>query len=155
MSCSITNAPFHRFQPNTNNMSSESSSNNSINVIPMLNGGNYPEWSARMKAYLHWAKLWPYVNGTNAQPSDQTTAEYKTWNESDEQAIGAMLMKIPYQYHHLAKATATSDRTSMQSGQSWKLNSQKLALLVCMQNFLLPFTFMSGKVRIRCRHLVT
>ena len=76
----------------------------------MLNGGNWLEWSAGMKAYLCFVKLWPYVSGTKEKPKEITDTggnvtnqvERDAWDDMDEQAVGAMLMRVPHQYHHLA-----------------------------------------------------
>ena len=90
-----------------------SSGNPGLTSVPMLNGGNYLEWSAAMKAYLRFIQVWGYVKGTIAMPSDNKSPEYLKWDQEDEHAIGAMLLRIPFNYHHLSK-DGKKDCTSKQ-----------------------------------------
>ena len=54
----------------------------------MLNGTNYREWAAQMRAYLRLVGLWLIVNGTTTVLMD--LAELAKWTLSDSMANGAI-----------------------------------------------------------------
>ena len=56
--------------------------------VPILDGTNYREWSAQMRAYLHSVGYWLIVNGTTTVPTD--LAELAKWTLSDSMANGAI-----------------------------------------------------------------
>ena len=65
-------------------MSSTSSTLNNtsgLNSVPMHDGSNQTVWAAGMKAYLRFAKLWPYVDGSKTEPEAPE-------NESDDPTHG-------------------------------------------------------------------
>ena len=68
-------------------------SNNQANpsvstYVPILDGTNYREWSAQMRAYLRSVGYWLIVNGTTTALTDP--AELAKWTLSDSMANGAI-----------------------------------------------------------------
>ena len=102
---------------------------------------------AGMKAYLRFTKLWPFVEGTKLRPSDTNSAEYDAWNELDEQAIGTILMKLPYQYHHLAVDSAGKDRFSEQLWEAIETQFGKTGMAGIFSEFIsaIHFTVREGE----------
>ena len=71
---------------------SSSQATSSISTyIPILNGTNYREWSAQMRAYLHSVGYWLIVNGTTTAPTDPV--ELQKWTLSDSMANGAIELR--------------------------------------------------------------
>ena len=128
-------------------MSSTSNSTSGLNSVPMHDGSNHIQWAAGMKAYLRFAKLWPYVEGTKMRPSNTSSAEYDAWNELDEQAIGTILMKLPYQYHHLAVDSAGKDRFSEQLWEAIETQFGKTGTAGIFSEFIsaIHFTVREGE----------
>jgi len=133
-------------------MSSTSSTLNNtsgLNSVPMHDGSNQTVWAAGMKAYLWFAKLWPYVDWTKTEPeapdNESDDPNYQTkfdaWNEADEQAIGAILMKIPYQYHHLATKANGEDRNSKELWEAIKAQFGKTGIAGVYSEFLSAIHF--------------
>ena len=68
---------------------SQHQSNPSVSTyVPLLDGTNYREWSAQMRAYLRSISLWLIVSGTTTAPTDP--AELAKWTLSDSMANGAI-----------------------------------------------------------------
>ena len=59
--------------------------------IPILDGMNYREWAAQMRAYLRSVGLWLIISGTTMAPTDP--AELAKWTLSDSMANGAIELR--------------------------------------------------------------
>ena len=59
--------------------------------VPILDGTNYREWSAQMRAYLRLVGYWLIVNGTTTALMD--LAELAKWTLSDSMANGAIKLR--------------------------------------------------------------
>ena len=58
--------------------------------VPILDGTNYREWSAQMRAYLRLVSYW-LIDGTTTAPTDP--AELQKWTLSDSMANGAIELR--------------------------------------------------------------
>ena len=71
---------------------SQHQSNPSVSTyVPILDGTNYREWSAQMRAYLRSVGLWLIVSGTTTAPTDPV--ELQKWTLSDSMANGAIELR--------------------------------------------------------------
>ena len=59
--------------------------------IPILDGTNYREWAAQMRAYLWLVSLWLIVSGTTTALTD--TVELQKWTLSDSMANGTIKLR--------------------------------------------------------------
>ena len=68
---------------------SSSQANPSVSTyVPILDGTNYRQWSAQMRAYLQLVGYWLIVNSTTMALMDP--AELAKWTLSDSMANGAI-----------------------------------------------------------------
>ena len=71
---------------------SSSQANPSVSTyVPILDGTNYREWLAQMRAYLRLVGYWLIVNGTTTALTD--LAELAKWTLSDSVANGAIELR--------------------------------------------------------------
>ena len=69
-------------------VSSNQATSSVSTYVPILDGTNYREWSAQMRAYLRSVGFWLIVNGTTTAPMDPV--ELQKWTLSDLMANGAI-----------------------------------------------------------------
>ena len=91
-------------------------SNNQANpsvstYVPILDGTNYREWSAQMRAYLRSVGYWLIVNGTTTAPTDP--AELAKWTLSDSMANGAIELRCSLNIRDLIAATSAATWTAL------------------------------------------
>ena len=91
---------------------SQNQSNPSVSTyVPLLDGTNYREWSAQMRAYLHSVGYWLIVNGTTMAPTDP--AELAKWTLSDSMANGAIELQCSLNIRDLIAATSAATWTAL------------------------------------------
>ena len=72
-------------------MSNNQATTSVSTYVPILDGTNYREWSAQMRAYLHSVSYWLIVNGTTMAPMDP--GELQKWTLSDSMANSAIELR--------------------------------------------------------------
>ena len=79
--------------------------------ILILDGTNYREWSAQMRAYLRSVGYWLIVNGTTTAPTD--LAELAKWTLSDSMANGAIELRCSINIRDLIGNTSAATWTAL------------------------------------------
>ena len=79
--------------------------------VPILDGTNYREWAAQMRAYLWSVGLWLIVSGTTTAPTDP--AELAKWTLSDSMANGAIELRCSLNIHDLIGNTSAATWTAL------------------------------------------
>ena len=74
--------------------------------VPILDGTNYRERSAQMRAYLQSVGYWLIVNGTTTAPVNP--AELAKWTLSDSMANGAIELRCSLNIRDLIAATSAA-----------------------------------------------
>ena len=91
---------------------SQHQSNPSVSTyVPLLDGTNYREWSAQMRAYLRSVGYWLIVNGTTMAPTDP--AELAKWTLSDSMANGAIELRTSINIRDQVAATSAATWTAL------------------------------------------
>ena len=72
-------------------VSSNQATSSVSTYVPILDGTNYREWSAQMRAYLQSVGYWLIVNGTTTAPMDPV--ELQKWTLSDLMANGTIELR--------------------------------------------------------------
>ena len=92
-------------------MSSNQATSSVSTYVPILDGTNYREWSAQMRAYLHLVGYWLIVNGTTTVLMDPV--ELQKWTLSDLIANGAIELRCSLNIRDLIAATSTAMWTAL------------------------------------------
>ena len=79
--------------------------------VPILDGTNYREWAAQMRAYLRSVGLWLIISGTTMAPTDP--AELAKWTLSDSMANGAIELRCSLNIHDLIGNTSAATWTAL------------------------------------------
>ena len=96
---------------------SSSQATNSISTyVPILDGMNYREWSAQMRAYLWLVGYWLIVNGTTTAPMD--LVELQKWTLSDLMANGAIELRCSLNIRDLIGTTSNATWTALSTAFS-------------------------------------
>ena len=96
---------------------SSNQSNPSVSTyVPILDGTNYREWSAQMRAYLRSVGLWLIVSGTTTAPTDPV--ELQKWTLSDSMANRAIELRTSINLHDLIAATSAATWTALSTAFS-------------------------------------
>ena len=91
---------------------SSSQANPSVSTyVPILDGTNYREWLAQMRAYLRSVGYWLIVNGTTTAPTDP--AELAKWTLLDSMANGAIELRCSLNIRDLIAATSAATWTAL------------------------------------------
>ena len=91
---------------------SSSQAQSSISTyVPILDGTNYREWSAQMRAYLRSVGYWLIVNGTTTAPMDP--AELTKWTLSDSMANRAIELRCSINIRDLIGNTSAATWTNL------------------------------------------
>ena len=91
---------------------SQNQSNPSVSTyVPLLDGTNYREWSAQMRAYLQLVGYWLIVNSTTTALTDP--AELAKWTLSDSMANGAIELRCSLNIRDLIAATSAATWTAL------------------------------------------
>src|SRR5687767_6412373 len=70
-------------------------SNSLTNLVPVLDGTNYQNWSPLMEAFLGFQNLLPVTNGTWSRPTGTDDNEGKEkWDSANQQARGAIILRL-------------------------------------------------------------
>ena len=96
---------------------SQHQSNPSVSTyVPLLDGTNYREWSAQMRAYLRSIGLWLIISGTTTAPTDPV--ELQKWTLSDSMANGAIELRTSINLCDLIAATSAATWTALSTAFS-------------------------------------
>ena len=79
--------------------------------VCILDGTNYREWAAQMRAYLRSVGLWLIVSGATTAPTDPV--ELQKWTLSDSMANGAIELRCSLNIQDLIAATSTATWTAL------------------------------------------
>ena len=91
---------------------SSSQANPSVSTyVPILDGTNYREWSAQMRAYLRSVGYWLIVNGTTTALTD--LVELQKWTLSDSMANGAIELRCSLNIRDLIGNTSNATWTAL------------------------------------------
>ena len=91
---------------------SSSQANPSVSIyVPILDGTNYREWSAQMRAYLRPVGCWLIVNGTTTAPTDP--AELAKWTLLDSMANSAIELRCSLNICDLIGNTSAATWTAL------------------------------------------
>ena len=63
-------------------------SDQTMKLIPVLDGSNYNAWYKAIKAYLMAHSLWGYANSDITHPADHT----EEWDKENSVAIGNIVL---------------------------------------------------------------
>ena len=92
-------------------MSSNQATSSISTYVPILDGTNYREWSAQMRAYLHSVGYWLIINGTTMALTD--LVELQKWTLSDLMANGAIELRCSLNIQDLIAATSAAMWTAL------------------------------------------
>lgn len=101
-----------------------SSSNGVEKMVPLFDGRDFRLWQEKMSDYLKSQRLWRYANGVNtrpvpaiaAAPTAVELAAMNLWDETDEQVLGILALRLsPNLRTHLGTAAAVPST----SAQVW------------------------------------
>ena len=92
-------------------MSSNQANPSVSTYVPILDGTNYREWSAQMRAYLRSVGYWLIVNGTTTAPTDP--AELAKWTLSDLMANGTIELQYSLNIRDLIGNTSNATWTAL------------------------------------------
>ena len=79
--------------------------------VPILDGTNYREWLAQMRAYLWLVGYWLIVNSTTTTPTDPV--ELHKWTLSDSMANGAIELRCSLNIRDLISNTSAATWTAL------------------------------------------
>ena len=79
--------------------------------VPILDGTNYREWAAQLRAYLWSVGLWLIVSGTTMVLTD--LVELQKWTLSDLMANGAIELRCSLNIHDLIGNTSAATWTAL------------------------------------------
>ena len=79
--------------------------------VPILDGTNYREWAAQMRAYLRSVGLWLIVNGTTTAPTDPV--ELQKWTLLDSMANSAIELRCSLNICDLIGNTSAATWTAL------------------------------------------
>jgi hypothetical protein len=74
--------------------------------VPVFDGSNYLVWENQMRAWLMQAQLWRITNGQSTRPAANTNGEQDRWDDRDEAAHGAILLRLA---HNMRPATLSTN----------------------------------------------
>jgi hypothetical protein len=69
------------------------SSNIDEKSVPVFDGSNFLLWQEQMRGFMSFKKLWRHMTTPITRPVAAGAAQDK-WDENDEEAIGALILKI-------------------------------------------------------------
>ena len=92
-------------------MSSTQATTSISTLVPILDGTNYREWAAQMRAYLHSVSLWLIVSGATVAPMD--LVELQKWTLSDSMANGAIELRCSLNIQDLIAVTSAAMWTAL------------------------------------------
>ena len=79
--------------------------------VPILDGTNYREWAAQMRAYLRLVGLWLIVSGATTAPTDPV--ELQKWTLLDLMANDAIELRCSLNIRDLIAATSAATWTAL------------------------------------------